>query len=110
MKGRRGRADPDVGSRAAPTPIVRREADVEPGAGRAGRRRSRRRSSCASCRADEFIIEKGLFFPKDYVRISKTPRTVEQRADAEVRREEVKIDREGDLTERGDGSVKEPEE
>ncbi len=44
---------------------------------------------------------------KEEVRVSKTPRQEERRAEGDVRREEVKIEREGDVTERGD--VNEPE-
>lgn len=46
---------------------------------------------------------------REEIRVSKTARREERRADADVRREEAKIEREGDLDERG-GTVRDPEE
>ena len=45
---------------------------------------------------------------KEEVRVSKTPRREERRAEGEIRREDVKIDKEGDVRE-GGGSIGEPE-
>ncbi len=46
---------------------------------------------------------------KEEVRVSKTARQEERRAEGDVRREDVKIEKEGDVEPHGDGSVKEPE-
>lgn len=47
---------------------------------------------------------------REEVRVSKTARREERRAEGDIRREDVKIEKDGNLDDRGDGSVKEPEE
>jgi hypothetical protein len=48
---------------------------------------------------------------EEEVRVSKTPRPQERRVEGDVRREEVKVDEDGNVGERGDaGAIDEPEE
>lgn len=96
-------------------PVTREEVHVERvpvqgGEARGGEARFEKGDVRVPVREEEVEIHKRPVV-KEEVRISKTARQQERRAEGDVRREEVKVDEEGDVAEHGDtGVVKEPEE
>ncbi len=93
-------------------PVTREEVHVERvpvegGEARGGEARFEKGDVRVPVREEEVEIRKRPVV-KEEVRISKTARQQERRVEGDVRREDVRVEKEGDVEERGD--VKEPEE